>query len=42
MVRAPRYPVAEADAARAVAWLEAHWSGGVFIPDELREAAAVA
>jgi hypothetical protein len=42
MVRVPRYPVAEADVARAVAWLEEHWAGGVFIPDELRAVAAVA
>lgn len=42
MVRVPRYPVAEADAIRAVAWLEGHWAGGVFIPDELRDGAAVA
>jgi hypothetical protein len=42
MVRVPRYPVAEADAIRAVAWLEGHWAGGVFIPDELRDVAAVA
>jgi hypothetical protein len=42
MVRQPRYPVAEVDVARAVRWLDEHWGGVVFIPDELRDIVAVA
>ena len=41
-VRVPLYQVAEVDVARAVRWLDEHWGGGVFIPDELRDVAAVA
>ena len=43
MVRVPLYPVAEADVARGIAWLEEQWGDvGVFIPQELREVSAVA
>ena len=42
MVRQPLYPVERADVERGVAWLERNWAGGVFVPDELRDVAAVA
>ena len=41
MVRVPLYAVDEVDVARAVRWLDQHWGGAVFIPDELRDVAAV-
>ena len=42
MIRVPLYPVAAVDVERAVRWLDEHWGDAVFIPDELRDVAAVA
>ena len=42
MIRVPLYPVEQADVERAVAWLDEQWGGAVYVPDELREVAAVA
>jgi hypothetical protein len=35
MVRVPLYPVEQADVDGAIGWLDDHWHGGVFLPDEL-------
>ena len=41
--RMPLYPIAQADVERGIDyWLDSHWDGGVFVPDELREVAVVA
>jgi hypothetical protein len=42
MVRVPMFPVEDEDVEAAVAWLEAHWRGEPFIPEELQGVAAVA
>ena len=35
MVRVPLYPVEQRDVDGAIVWLDEHWRGGVFVPDEL-------
>jgi hypothetical protein len=35
MVRVPLYPVEQREIDGAVGWLDEHWRGGVFVPDEL-------
>jgi hypothetical protein len=42
MVRVPLYPVEQCDVVRAIVWLDEHWRGGVFVPDELLPLVAVA
>jgi hypothetical protein len=42
MVRVPLYPVEERDVDGAIGWLDEHWRGGVFVPDELLPLVAVA
>jgi hypothetical protein len=42
MTRVPLYPVQARDVDDAIGWLDEHWRGGVFIPDELLGLAAVA
>jgi hypothetical protein len=42
MTRVPLYPVAECDVDDAIVWLDDHWRGGVFVPDELLPLVAVA
>jgi lysophospholipase L1-like esterase len=42
MTRVPLYPVRECDVDDAIVWLDDHWRGGVFIPDELLGLVAVA
>jgi hypothetical protein len=32
MTRVPLYPVQPRDVADAIAWLDEHWRGGVFVP----------
>ena len=41
MVRMPLYPV-ERHVDGAIVWLDDHWRGGVFVPDELLPLVAVA
>jgi hypothetical protein len=31
----PLYPVEEHEVCGAIGWLDEHWRGGVFVPDEL-------
>jgi hypothetical protein len=38
----PLYPVRERDVDDAIGWLDDHWRGGVFVPDELLPLVAVA
>ncbi len=35
MVRVPLYPVEAIELEGAVTWIDEHWRGGVFVPDEL-------
>ena len=42
MVRTPLYPVEPVDVERAIRWLDEQWGGAVYVPDELRDVAAVA
>src|SRR5262245_13848962 len=42
MIRVPLYPVEQTDLDAAVSWLDEHWHGGMFLPDELLELVAVA
>jgi hypothetical protein len=42
MVRQPLYPVAQGDVDAAIGWLDEHWLGGVFVPDDLMPLVAVA
>jgi hypothetical protein len=42
MVRVPLYPVEQRDVDAAIVWLDEHWRGGVFVPDELLPLVAVA
>jgi hypothetical protein len=42
MTRVPLYPVRERDVDDAIGWLDEHWRGGVFVPDELLPLVAVA
>lgn len=42
MIRTPLYPVESADVERAIRWLDEQWGGAVYVPDELRDVAAVA
>jgi hypothetical protein len=42
MVRVPLYPVRSHDVDEAIGWLDDHWRGGVFVPDELLPLVAVA
>lgn len=42
MVRQPLYPVEQGDVDNAIGWLDDHWRGGVFVPDELMPLVAVA
>jgi hypothetical protein len=42
MTRVPLYPVEERDVEGAIGWLDEHWRGGVFVPDELLPLVAVA
>jgi len=42
MLREPLFPVDAADVPLAVAWLERHWRGDVFVPDELLPLVSVA
>jgi hypothetical protein len=42
MVRVPLYPVEQADVDGAIGWLDDHWHGGVFVPDELLPLATAA
>lgn len=41
MVRQPLYPVEQGDVDNAIGWLDDHWRGGVFVPDELMPLVAV-
>lgn len=42
MARVPLYPVRQIDVDDAIVWLDDHWQGGVFVPDELLPLVAVA
>jgi hypothetical protein len=42
MTRLPLYPVRVCDVDAAIVWLDEHWRGGVFVPDELLPLVAVA
>ena len=42
MIRVPLNPVEPVDVERAVRWLDESWGGAVYVPDELRDVAAVA
>jgi hypothetical protein len=42
MTRVPSYPVPPRDVDDAIVWLDEHWRGGVFVPDELLPLVAVA
>lgn len=42
MIRTPLYPVEQADVESALRWLDEQWGGAVYVPDELRNVAAVA
>jgi hypothetical protein len=42
MTREPLFPVAERDVDDAIGWLDDHWRGGLFVPDELLPLVAVA
>ena len=42
MIRTPLYPVESADVEQAIRWLDKQWGGAVYVPDELRDVAAVA
>jgi hypothetical protein len=42
MTWVPLYPVRERDVDDAIVWLDEHWHGGVFVPDELLPLVAVA
>ena len=42
MTRVPLYPVRPRDVDDAIVWLDDHWHGGVFVPDELLPLVAVA
>ena len=42
MTRQPLYPMKQADVDGAIGWLDDHWRGGVFVPDELLPLVAVA
>lgn len=35
MVRVPLYPVEQGDVDGALVWLEEHWRGDVYVPNEL-------
>ena len=35
ITRQPLYPVDERDVDDAIGWLDEHWRGGVFVPNEL-------
>jgi len=35
MVRVPLYPLEASEVSGAIGWLDEHWRGGVFVPDEL-------
>jgi hypothetical protein len=37
-----KYPVRERDVDDAIVWLDDHWRGGVFIPDQLLGLVSVA
>jgi hypothetical protein len=42
MVRVPLYPVEQCHVDDAVVWLDDHWRGEVYVPDELLPLVAVA
>ena len=42
MYRVPLYPVRPRYVDDAIAWLDEHWHGGVFVPDDLLPPVAVA
>jgi hypothetical protein len=42
MIRTPLYPVEQAHVENALRWLNEQWGGAVYVPDELRNVAAVA
>jgi hypothetical protein len=35
MLRVPLFPVSDRSVDDAISWLDEHWAGGVYIPDEL-------